>query len=133
VRTQIHILDAFGLEDRARVEQILVSAAAKFGIADTTVTSRVPDTIRCYSERVGFGFAVGGRVVGKLVILDFYAGKAPSSDFPVIKQDIISALCCAFGDRIHIPKESEYIAVQSTLPESDAAREFRRKYIRLET
>jgi hypothetical protein len=133
MRTQIHILDASGLEDRARVEQILVSAAAKFGIADTTVTSRVPDTIRCYSERVGFGFAVGGRVVDKLVIVDFNAGKAPSSDFPVIKQYITLELCRTFGDRIHVPKESEYIAVQSTLPESDAAREFRRKHFRLET
>jgi hypothetical protein len=132
MRTQIHILDASGLEERARVEQILVSAAAKFGIADTTVTSRVPDTIRCYSERVGFGFAVGGRVVGKLVIVDFNAGKAPSSDFSVIKQYITLELCRTFGDRIHVPMESEYVAVQSTLPESDAAREFRRKHFRLE-
>jgi hypothetical protein len=130
LKTQIHISDASGAEDRVRVDQILTSAAAKFGIVDTTVTSRVPDTIRCYSERVGFGFAIGGRVVGELIVVDFYSGKAASSVFPVIEEDIILELRRTFGERMHLPNESEHIPALSTLPESDAAREFHRKHFR---
>jgi hypothetical protein len=130
MRTQIHILDASSIEDRTRVEQVLVSAAEKFSIADTTVTSRVSNTIRCYSERLGYGFAIGGRVVGKHVIVDFYSGKETSSNFPVIEQHITLELRRIFGDRIHAPKESDYIPAVSTLPESAASREFHRKHLR---
>jgi len=128
-RTQIHIQDASSAEDRARIEQILVAAAGKFGMADTTVTSRVPDTIRCYAERVGFGFAIGGRVVGELAIVDFYSGKEATSVFPTIEAEITSEVQRTFGERVHIPTESEYIPAQSTLPESDEAREFNRKHL----
>ncbi len=132
MRTQIHIQDASGVEDRARVEQVLVAAASEFGIADTTVTSRVPDTIRCYSERVGYGFAIGARVFREIIIVDFYAGKEPSPRFPAVEERITSELRRIFGERIIIPKASEYIAAQSTLPESEAAREFHRKHFRHE-
>jgi len=132
MRTQLHIQDASGVEDRARVEQILVAAASEFGIADTTVTSRVPDTIRCYSERVGSGFAIGARVVREIIIVDFYGGKEPSPRFPAVEERITSELLRIFGERIIIPKASEYIATQSTLPESEAAREFHRKHFRHE-
>jgi hypothetical protein len=130
MRTQIHIQDASGVEDKARVEQILVSAASEFGIADTTVTSRVPETIRCYSERIGYGFAVGARVVREIIIVDFNTGKEPSPGFLAVEERITSELRRIFGERIIIPKASEYIAVQSSLPESDAAREFHRKHFR---
>lgn len=133
MRTQLHIPDASGVEDRAHVEQILVAAAKEFGIVDTTVTSRVPDTIRCYSERIGHGFAIGARVVGDLIIVDFYTGKQPSPRFPAVEERLTSELRLIFGERIIIPKTSDYIAAQSSLPESDAAREFHRNHFRHET
>ena len=132
MRTQIHIRNSSSLEDRARVEQILVFAARKFGFADTSVTSRVPDTIRCYSERVGFGCAIGARVVGELVIVDFYDGKEPSPNFPAVEKHITDELHRNFGHRIYIPKVSEYIPTQHSLTESEAAREFNRRHFRQE-
>lgn len=128
MRTQIHIQDASNAEDKARVEQLLVDAASEFGMADTTVTSRVPDTVRCYSERVGSGFAIGARVVREIIIVDFYAGKDPSPRFPVVEQRIASELRRIFGKRFVIPQPSEYIAALSTLPVTDAAREFHKKH-----
>ena len=133
MRTQLHIQDASGVEDRARVEQILVSAASEFGIVDTTVASRVPDTIRCYSERIGFGFAIGARVDQSIIIVDFYPGKEPSPCFPAVEERITSELRRVFGERIILPKASECIAAQSVLPVSDAAREFHRKHFRHDT
>jgi hypothetical protein len=133
MKTQLHIHEASSAEDRASVEQVLVGAALEFGIADTTVTSRVPDTIRCYSERVGFGFATGARVFRDIIIVDFYTSKEPSPRFSAVEERITSELRRIFGERIIIPKVSEYIAAQSTLPESDAAREFYRNHFRHET
>jgi hypothetical protein len=133
MKAQLHIQGASGVEDKARVEQVLVATATEFGIFDTTVTSRVPDTIRCYSERIGHGFAIGARVVGDLIIVDFYAGKEPSPRFPAVEERLTSELRRIFGERIIIPKASDYIAAQSSLPESDAAREFHRKHFRHET
>jgi hypothetical protein len=133
MRTQLHIQDASGVEARARVEQLLVAAATEFGVVDTTVTSRVPDTIRCYSERIGHGFAIGARVVGNLIIVDFYTGKEPSPRFPAVEERLTSELRRIFGERIIVPKASDYIAALSTLPVSDAAREFHRKHYRHET
>ena len=133
MRTQLHIQDASGVEDRTRVEQVLVAAATDFGIVDTTVTSRVPDTIRCYSERIGFGFAIGARVVSENIIVDFYTGKEPSLRFPAVEERITADLRRIFGERLIIPKVSEHIAALSTLPVSDVAREFHRKYFRHET
>jgi len=132
MKTQLHIRDASSLEDRVLVEQTLVSAASKFGIADTTVTSRVPDTIRCYSERIGYGFAIGARVVRETIIVDFYAGRESSPSFPAVEEHITSELRRIFGERIIVPTASEHIAAQSILPESEAAREFHRKHFRYE-
>jgi hypothetical protein len=128
MRTQLHIQDASGVEDRARVELVLVSAAAEFGIFDTTATSLVPDTIRCYSERIGHGFAIGARVVREIIIVDFYAGEEPTPRFPAIEEHITSELVHIFGDRLNSPEASEYIAAESILPISDAARELCRKH-----
>ena len=97
---------------------------------DNTVTSRVPDTIRCYCERIGFGFAIGARVVREIIIVDFYAGKEPSPRFPAVEERITSELRRIFGERISIPEASEYIAAQHTLPVSEASREFHQKYFR---
>ena len=133
MRTQLHIQDASGVEDRARVEQVLVAAASEFGMADTTVTSRVPDTICCFSERIGYGFATGARVVGDLVIVDLFSGKEPLLRFPAVEERITSELRRIFGERMIIPKESEYIIAKSTLPESEASKEFHRKHFRHDT
>ena len=131
MKTQFHVQNASGLEDRLLVEKILVSAAAKFGIADTTVTSRVPDTIRCYSERIGYGFAIGARVVGEIIIVDFYAGREPSPNFHAVEDYITSEMRRIFAERITIPTASENIAIKSSLPESKAEREFNRKHFEM--
>jgi hypothetical protein len=87
-------------------------------MADTTVTSRVPQTIRCFSQKVGYGFAIGARVVGDLIIVDFRLGKEPSDHFEPIKARITSELERMFKERYYIPQPSEFIEPQHTLPVS---------------
>jgi hypothetical protein len=111
-----------------QVERVLVSTAQRFGMADTTITSRVPDTIFCCSQKVGYGFAVGGRVHGNLGIVDFYPGKQPSEHFAPVVESITSELQRIFLERYYVPEPSEFIEPQHTLPVSDAAQEFHRKY-----
>jgi hypothetical protein len=130
MKSQLQIKAAANAGDRARLELILVSAAEKFAMLDTTITSRVPDTIRCYSETFKGGFAVGARVVGEVVIVDLSAGRQASPRFPAVEEHIISELRRVFDERIHVPKDSEIIEAQHTLPVSEASLEFTLKHFR---
>jgi|SRR5580692_3416406 hypothetical protein len=130
MRSQVHIRNFTGALDWGQIEQVLVSAAAHFGMADTTITSRVPQTIRCFSQRVGYGFAIGARVFGNLVIVDFNPGKKPSEHFSPIVERITSELQRIFTERYYVPQQGEFIEPQHTLPVSDEAREFARRHFR---
>jgi hypothetical protein len=128
--TQFHIKAMVSVEDKALVKQILISAAEQFSLLDTTVTSRVKDTILCYSESYGSGFAIGARVVGGLIIVDLSAGKPASPRYPAFAEHTISGLRQVFGERVHIPEPSEFIKIESTLPASEALREFHRQHFK---
>ena len=132
MNSQLHIKAAANAKDRKRVEQILVATAEKFSMSDTSVTSRVPDTVRCYSERVGYGFSNGARIVGDIIIVDFGPGRQSSPNYPAMEDYLISELRRVFGERIHIPAQSEYVATQSTLPVSEASMDFHRKHFKPE-
>ena len=131
MNSQLHIKGAANKGDKSRVERILVSAAEQFAMLDTTVTSRVSDTIRCYSESEKGGFAVGARVVGQFVIIDFTPGKVVSLRFASVEEHISSELRRVFGERVLAPKGLEFITPQHTLPISNAAREFARQHYRI--
>jgi hypothetical protein len=130
MRSQIHIKNFADALDWTQVEQVLVSATKRFGMVDTTVTSRVPQTIFCCAQKVGHGFGIGGRVHGDLGIVDFYPGKQPSEHFLPIVESIASELRRIFGERYFVPKPSEFIEPQHTLPVSQASREFTIKHFR---
>jgi hypothetical protein len=130
VKNQLHIKVAVNAVNRARVEQILVAVAEKFAMLDTTVTSRVPDTIRCFSETFKGGFVVGARVAGEMIIVDLGAGRQNSPRYPAVEEHIFSELRHVFGERIHIATELEKVEPQHTLQESDASREFLVKHFR---
>lgn len=127
MKSQVHIRNFSGALDWEQVERVLILAASHFGMADTTVTSRVPQTIRCFSQRVGYGFAIGARVVGDLIIIDFFPGKEPSEHFEPVKERITSELERIFKGRFYVPQPTEFIEPQHTLPASEAAREFGRQ------
>ena len=128
MKVQIHIKKAANAPDKATIEQILISVAERFTALDNTVTSRVPDTIICYTERFGGGFALGARVVGEIIVIEVFPGREPSPNFPSVEKQICSELRRCFGERMYFPKESEFIPPKSTLPESEASREFHRKH-----
>ena len=128
--TQLHIKVTVSAEDKTLVEQILVSAAEEFSLLETTVTSLVKDTINCYSESYGAGFAIGARVVGGLIIVDLSAGKPASPRYPAFAEHTISGLRRVFGERVHIPEPSEFNKIESTLPVSEALRAFHRQHFK---
>ena len=128
---QLHIRKAASCEDRERVERILVAAAQHFGMEDNTVTSGVPDTIRSYVERIGYGLGIGARIVGELVVVEFNRRGELSPDFRAAVEHITSKLRQEFGERVYPPEESDQIEVQSTLTVSEASREFHRKHFKI--
>jgi hypothetical protein len=119
--------------DWSLVERVLVSVAQRYGMADTTITSRVPQTIFCCSQKVGYGFAIGGRVHDDLGIVDFNPGKKPSEHFLPVVESITSDLQRIFGERYYVPQASEFIEPQHTLPVSKEALEFARRNFRDES
>jgi hypothetical protein len=125
--TEFHIKSSSLAEDRAMVEQVLFAAAERFGMLDNSVTSRVPDTIRCYSESAKGGFATGGRVVGDIIIVDVVAGRVPSPRYPDIEAYFSDELRRFFGDRVRAATEPERIPPNNSLPISEASHEFVRK------
>jgi hypothetical protein len=131
--TDFHIKASDCAEDRAKVEQVLVTAAERFGMLDTSVTSRVPDTIRCYAESAKGGFATRGRVVGDIIIVDVVAGRVPSPRYPEILAHFSSELQMVFGDRVCVATESEQIPLNNSLPVSEASLEFMRKHYKRTT
>jgi hypothetical protein len=114
-------------EDRISVEQVLVAVAARFGLVDNSITSRVPDIIRSYVEKIGAGFGRGARVVGDSILVDFNPCGQRSKTFSAVMENIVSELQHLFGDRLSIATSENYVEVSSTLPESPEAREFHRK------
>ena len=125
---QIHLVRGANAEDMALVEQMLICGSNHFSMTDTTVTSRVMGTIRCYSERYGGGFAIGARVHQDLIIVDLVPGRKPSPRFPEVRDYFITEFPKSFGERYHLATEAEFIKWQSTLPPSEAALEFHRQH-----
>ena len=125
-RHQFHI-EIASPEDKSRVEQVLDTASSQFGLENTTVTSRAPQTIKCYSEKLGAGFGLGARIVDDLIVVDFNALEGHTNSFLTVMQFIVSELQRLFGDRLQAATKNNYIKAGSTLPESPEAREFHRK------
>jgi hypothetical protein len=107
--SHLHIQGAANKNDQARVARILVSAAERFTLLDTYLTSGIPYTIRCYSESARGGFAVGARIVPGEVIVDFFAGREVSPRFPAVVEHICSELRRVFGQRIQVRKRGEFM------------------------
>ena len=108
---QLHIRDSVPSEDVQHVERVLLNAASRFALADNTHTSRVPNTIRSYSEKLGYGFGLGARVVRDLIIVDFNRRSEPSPEFPAVVEHIHSELRRVFGDRVYLSRAAEQIPI----------------------
>jgi hypothetical protein len=114
-------------EDRSRVDEVLMAAAARFELFDNSITSRVPDTIRSLVEKIGAGFGLGACVVDGLIVLDFHPCGERSEKFSAVLEFITSGLQRIFGARLSIVAPEDCIPLNATLPESPEAREFHRK------
>jgi hypothetical protein len=82
--------------DRAVVERILLTAAAKFDLYDNSNESTVPHTIRSIVEAKGFGFGLGARVVGDRIHVDFKRHRSQSPKFDETHDFILKELKAAF-------------------------------------
>src|ERR1700728_2974042 len=109
-KAQVHIENAANAEDKERVKQILGAAAERFAMLDTTVTSRVPDTICGYSENIKGAIFVGARVVRDIIIVDLSVGKNQSpSRYPEIELFVISELRQVFGTRSCVAERARFV------------------------
>ena len=123
---QLYVQMASG-EDKNRVEKLLIATANKFNLVDTTVTSRVEHTIKCYSEKLGAGFGLGARMAGDLIIVDLNPVGRHTKNFSAVLEFIKSELERMFGSRLRIATTDNYIKAEATLPVSPESREFHRK------
>lgn len=124
-KVHVHIENAANAEDKGRVKHILATAAERFAMLDTTVTSRVPDTICGYSESYKGGFFIGARVVGDVIIVDLSIGRNESPPrYPEVERFVVSELLEVFGTRMCLAERDKFIEPQHTLPVSDAAKAF---------
>ena len=102
--SRLRIQGAANDNDPMRVEQILISTAKRFAMLETTVTSGVRGTIRCYSESPKGGFAAGARVVNRDVIVDFFGGRELSPRFPAFVEHVCAELRRVFVARMTVIK-----------------------------
>jgi hypothetical protein len=124
-RIQFQIRKDAGVEEF--VEQVFATAAAKFGLVDTKVTSLVENTICNYSEGLGFGFGLGSWRLGDLILVDFNPLEGRTPHFNSVFEFIETALRAKFGDTLRLADANSYITAQNTLPISDEARAFHRR------
>ena len=103
--SRLRIQGAVSENDKARVAQILISTAERFALWETTITSGVRGTIRCYSESPKGGFAAGARIVVEDIIVDFFAGREHSPRFPAFVEHICAELRRVFVERIMVIKK----------------------------
>ena len=54
-----------------QVRKIMLGAATKFNLFENTPTSKVPHTILSLAEQSGYGFGLGSRISGELILVDF--------------------------------------------------------------
>lgn len=102
--SHLQIQGAVNENDKARVEQILISTAEHFAMSDTTFTSGVRGTIRCYCESPNGGFAIGARILAEDVFVDFFAGRELSPRFPGFVEHVCAELRRVFVERITVVK-----------------------------
>ena len=102
--SHLRIQGAVNGRDQARVEQILISTAERFAMLETTVTSGVRGTIRCYSESPKGGFAAGARICAGDIVVDFFAGREPSLRFPAFVEHVCAELRRVFVERILVAR-----------------------------
>jgi hypothetical protein len=102
--SQLRIQGAENAMDQARVEQILIATAERFAMLETTGTSGVRGTIRCYAESPQGGFAVGARFCAGDIVVDFFAGREPTPRFLAVVEHICAELRRVFVERIMVVK-----------------------------
>jgi len=71
---------------------------------ESTSTSTVRGTIRCYSESPKGGFAAGARIFAGNIFVDFFAGRELSPRFPTFVEHICAELRRVFVERITVVK-----------------------------
>jgi hypothetical protein len=112
-RKQIQIEIANLSTDKTVVDQVLLMVLGKFDLYDNTDTSRVPDTIRSIVESKGFGFGLGARVKGDLILVDFNPRGRTASRFQEIYDFLLSKFSDVFSGKLKIVQEDDpaYIKV----------------------
>lgn len=128
---EFHIKSFAVAKDRARVEQILIAGAERFDMLDASVTSRVPDTIRWYTNTIKGEFGAGASVVGDIIIVDLVDGREPSPLYPELEAYFVAELQRAFVDRVSKAEGSQRIPFHNSLPASEAARDFMKKNMKV--
>ena len=102
--SHLRIQGAVNKNDKARVEHIIISTAERFAMVETTSTSGVRGTIRCYCESPKGGFAAGARIFAEDIFVDFFADRELSPRFPGFVEHICAELRRVFVERIAVVK-----------------------------
>ena len=105
-----------GEASEAEVEKLRTlvhSIALKYGMADTTVTSRAERTVANFSEKVGSGFALAARIHGSLLVVEISSGRVPTPRFSDFLADVSGELRQRFGKACVESTEADWIPVRN--------------------
>jgi hypothetical protein len=111
-------------DDSNAVGKVLDAAAEKFELIDNTVTSLVPNTIQSLIEEMGAGFGLGARIAEPLILVDFNPRCGRTEKFNLVFDYIVSELQKLFKERLSFAKPHNYIKTESSLPLSEAEKNF---------
>lgn len=128
---QYHIEGATAA-DRALVSAIFTSAAARFGLFDTFLASRLKHTICNYSEGLGWGFGLGAVRVDKLICVSLNPAQAPLRDCLPVFEYIVTELTQTFGGRLSLVTTEKEINLSElpTKPTTEVMRAFNRSFLK---
>src|SRR5687768_9944695 len=97
--------------DETTVKDMVDNIAHRYSMEENTVTSLAERTIVHYTERIGFGYALGARGHDSIILVEASAGRTQSSGYEELVSDLSRELRGRFADSCAESAEADWIPI----------------------